>query len=276
MMWCWLVRSHNSARAAPAPLSHHGSIPFRRYLARPGSPTAYLHAVVWYSHLPGTCCIFSPWIIPSKPWLVLAISPQERTTLPLRRCSGRTPPTISIMNRSPNAVPHRRRSRTCTHASTLTVSQLSGSPSNAPPNAGWSRWLLVLAGMLFTTVVGLVRPPPPLQKPHLSSPCSPARRPYRLALADWAGAHATQVMSSLFAYRMELLNLLQLFCTTLPTWGLAGILAFVALYATLELISVPVLPLTASAGAIWGACARAETPQRAHLARFGLWAGHAG
>jgi hypothetical protein len=69
-------------------------------------------------------------------------------------------------------------------------------------------------------------------------------------------------MSSLFAYRMELLNLLQLFCTTLPTWGLAGILAFVALYATLELISVPVLPLTASAGAIWGACARAEPPPR--------------
>ena len=142
------------------------------------------------------------------------------------------------------------------------MSQLCGRPS-APPKAGWSRWLLVLAGMLFTTVVGLVR------RPHPSNPNRLRRlRPPAAPTAsrmDGAGGDATQVMSSLFAYRMELLNLLQLFCMTLPTWGLAGILAFVALYASLELISVPVLPLTVSAGAIWGACARAEPPPRARI-----------
>jgi hypothetical protein len=104
-------------------------------------------------------------------------TPQQRTTVLLRRYRGRTPVTISILNRSSKAMPHRRRSRTCTHASTLTVSQLSGSPS-APPKTGWSRWLLVLAGMLFTTVVGLVRPPATSRNPYrlrrLHPPTAPA------------------------------------------------------------------------------------------------------
>jgi hypothetical protein len=79
-------------------------------------------------------------------------------------------------------------------------------------------------------------------------------------------------MWGMFAYRMELLELLQQFVTTLPTWGVYGVLAFTALYATLELVSIPVLPLTVSSGAVWGACAALRGCHAALPARGGAGA----